>query len=109
MLNIKRLFAVTGLFVGLSAGAAMANPHVSINVGLGIPVAPVVVGYQPAPVYVAPRPVYVQPRPVYYAPRPVYVVPRPVAYYPGRDRGHWDDRRGWDNDRGHDGWNHDRR
>ncbi|KPC53667.1 hypothetical protein [Amantichitinum ursilacus] len=116
-LNAKRLLVASGLVLGLSAGASMANPHVSVSIGLGVPVAPVVVGYQPAPVYVAPRPVYVRPAPVYVAPRPIYVQPRPVAYYPPRGgyyggRPHFDDRgrNGWDHHDGHDDHrDHDRR
>jgi hypothetical protein len=62
--------------LALAAGAAHARTNVSLFIGIGAPLVPVVV--TPAPVYYAAPPptVYVRPAPVvYYAPAPVYYGP----------------------------------
>jgi len=75
MLRVAGLTIVLG---ALSVAPASASGHVSISVGIGVPVAPVVVAPPVAPVVVAP--VRVGP-PVVVAPAPYgYVAPVP---YPG--------------------------
>jgi hypothetical protein len=69
-----RQIAVAALLVAGTIGVAQAHVFVGVGVGLpAFPVAPVVaVAPVPVPVY-APPPVYVPP-PVYYAPPPAPVV-----------------------------------
>jgi hypothetical protein len=87
------------LTVGL---VSAAEAHVSVGIGLGVPVAPAypVVGYAPPPVVYAPPPpvVYAPPPPVVYAPPPVVVggyygyYGRPYwhhGYYRGYRHGRW--------------------
>lgn len=71
---------VLAAVAALSSQAALAR--VNVDIGIGVPVAPVYV--EPAPVYAAPPP------PAYYAPAPVYVAPQPVIVAPG----YYDDGRG---------------
>jgi hypothetical protein len=87
--TINQILVCAALSGGL---VGVAQAHVFVGVGVGIPVAPM---YVPPPVYVAP-PVYAAP-PVYYAPPPPRVVYAPAvavgwygrpAYYPGYYR-HW--------------------
>ncbi len=87
----------------LMAGAAVlavlavpqaASAHVSVGIGIGVPIAPVYVA--PAPVYYPPPPpVYYEPPPplVYYAPVPAYYGPPPVVVGPGWYR--WGPRYRW--------------
>ena len=99
------LVAAGGLLV--AAAPAHAGGHVSLSLGIGLPVggyayAPPAPAYYGPPqvVYTAPAPVYAAP--VYYAPRypgprwygPRYDAPR-VVYRPGPRHG-WDDHRGDD-------------
>lgn len=71
----KRIALATAMLVGCAAVAPAFAGHVSLNVGIGLPVAGVGY-YAPAPVYYAPAPVvYAPPPPVYYAPAPVYYGP----------------------------------
>lgn len=74
---VKRVALASVLLVGCAAVAPAFAGHVSLNVGIGLPV--VGVGYYaPAPVVYAPPP-----PPVYYAPAPVvYGPPAPVYYGP---------------------------
>ena len=99
MNKVSKASLLAGLMVagGLGvSGAAMAEVHIGVNVGI------------PAPVYVAPAPVYAPPPPpVVYAPPPVYAQPAIVIGWHG-DR-YYDGRRYWDRDdwyrhhgRGHD-------
>lgn len=71
MLRVAGLTALAILVSGLSVAPASASGHVSISVGIGVPVAPVVIAPPVAPVVVAPVPV----------PRPVVVAPAPYGYY----------------------------
>jgi hypothetical protein len=88
---IPQLVVATVLAVGL---VRCADAHISIGVGIGVPMFPAPVAVMPAaPVYVAP--------PVYYAPPPpppVYTAPvvgyygPPVVYpryYAGYGYGYW--------------------
>ena len=101
----------------LSTAASQAHARdvywsVGVNgpgVSIGASNAPVVVHqppvyYQPPAYYYAPPPVVVQPAPVYYQRPPAVVYGPPVVYAPPRPvviGGHWRDRPGrWD-DRGH--------
>lgn len=76
--TIKRVALATAMLIGCVAVApAFAGSHVSLNVGIGLPVV--------GPAYYAPAPavVYAPPPPVYYAPAPVvYGPPAPVYYGP---------------------------
>lgn len=72
--TIKRVALATAMLVGCAAVAPAFAGHVSLNVGIGLPV--VGAGY-----YAAPAPVvYAPPPPVYYAPAPVVYAPAPVVY-----------------------------
>jgi hypothetical protein len=70
--TVKRIALATAMLVGCAAVAPAFAGHVSLNVGIGLPV--VGVGYAPAPV------VYAPPPPVYYAPAPVVYAPAPGYY-----------------------------
>jgi len=73
--TIKRVAVAAAVLVGCATVAPAFAGHVSLNVGIGLPV----VGagyYAPAPV------VYAPPPPVYYAPAPVVYAPAPVVYGP---------------------------
>ena len=63
----------------LAAGTMFAGPHISVGIGLGVPVAP-------APVYVAPAPAYVAPAPVVVAPGPGYIWTPGYFYFSGGHR-----------------------
>lgn len=69
---VKRVALASAMLIGCAAVAPAFAGHVSLNIGVGLPV----VGgyYAPAPV------VYAPPPPVYYAPAPVYYAPAPVVY-----------------------------
>ncbi|ULU27815.1 hypothetical protein [Dyella terrae] len=69
---VKRVALASAMLIGCVAVAPAFAGHVSLNIGVGLPV----VGgyYAPAPV------VYAPPPPVYYAPAPVYYAPAPVVY-----------------------------
>jgi len=70
---VKRAALATAMLIGCAAVAPAFAGHVSLNIGVGLPV----YGggyYAPAPV------VYAPPPPVYYAPAPVYYAPAPVVY-----------------------------
>jgi len=70
---IKRAALATVMLIGCAAVAPAFAGHVSLNIGVGLPV---VGGY-----YAAPAPVvYAPPPPVVYAPAPVYYAPAPVVY-----------------------------
>ena len=98
------LVAAGGLLV--AAAPAHAGGHVSVSLGIGLPV--VGYGYAPAPTYYGPPPVvYAPPAPVYAA--PVYYAPprydgpgwygrrydAPRVVYRPAPRHGWDDRRDW--------------
>lgn len=68
--TVKRVALATAMLVGCAAVAPAFAGHVSLNVGIGLPV--VGVGYAPAPVVYAPAPVVYAPAPVVYAPAPAY-------------------------------------
>lgn len=70
---VKRVALASAMLIGCAAVAPAFAGHVSLNIGVGLPV----VGgyYAPAPVVYAPPP-----PPVYYAPAPVYYAPAPVVY-----------------------------
>jgi hypothetical protein len=69
---VKRVALASAMLIGCAAVAPAFAGHVSLNIGVGLPV----YGgyYAPAPV------VYAPPPPVYYAPAPVYYAPAPVVY-----------------------------
>jgi hypothetical protein len=75
MKGIRQVVVATALSVGL---VSVAQAHVFVGVGIGVPAMPIV-----AAVPVAPVPIYAPPpTPVYYAPPPpVYVRPVVVGYY----------------------------
>jgi hypothetical protein len=81
----------TSIFAGAIAigalgmsGAAMAQVHLGINIGV------------PAPVYVAPQPVYAPPPPpVVYAPPPPVYAAAPVLVIGWHGDRYWDGRRYW--------------
>lgn len=77
-----RIVAGVLAIAALSAtGAARADVHVGVNVGI------------PAPVYVAPTPVYAPPPPpVVYQPAPMYAPPVFIGWHGNR---YWDGRRYW--------------
>ena len=54
--TVKRIALATAMLVGCAAVAPAFAGHVSLNVGIGLPV--VGVGYAPAPVVYAPAPGY---------------------------------------------------
>ncbi|HET6551987.1 MAG TPA: hypothetical protein VFG49_00470 [Dyella sp.] len=91
--TIKRIALASVVLIGSAAVApAFAGSHVSLNVGIGLPVvgpayyAPAPVVYAPAPVVYAPAPVvYGPPAPVYYGPAvgAAVVVGRPGYYHHG--------------------------
>lgn len=76
--TVKRVALATAMLIGCVAVApAFAGSHVSLNVGIGLPVVGPAYYAPPPPVYYAPPP------PVYYAPAPVvYGPPAPVYYGP---------------------------
>ncbi|PXV54150.1 hypothetical protein SAMN04487785_11472 [Dyella jiangningensis] len=71
---VKRVALASALLIGCAAVAPAFAGHVSLNIGVGLPVYG---GYYaaPAPVVYAPPP-----PPVYYAPAPVVYAPAPVVY-----------------------------
>ena len=73
--TVKRIALATAMLVGCAAVAPAFAGHVSLNVGIGLPVAGV--GY-----YAAPAPVVYAPAPVVYAPAPVVYAPAPAYYGP---------------------------
>jgi hypothetical protein len=83
MKGIRQVVVAAVLSVGL---VSVAEAHVFVGVGIGLPVMPVMPMVAAVPV--APMPVYAPPpAPVYYAPPPpVYVPPVVVGYY-GHPRG----------------------
>lgn len=108
-LQVMKMIRRNALWIAGAAALAvlavpqMASAHVSVGIGLGVPVAPVYVA--PAPVYYPPPPpVYYPPPPppAYYAPAPVYYGPpaygpAPVVVGPGWYR--WGPRYRWYNGR----------
>ncbi|QNK02065.1 hypothetical protein [Dyella telluris] len=70
---IKRAALASVMLIGCAAVAPAFAGHVSLNIGVGLPV----VGgyYAPAPVVYAPAPVVYAP-----PPPPVYYAPAPVVY-----------------------------
>ena len=71
---VKRVALASAMLIGCAAVAPAFAGHVSLNIGVGLPV----YGggyYAPAPVVYAPPP-----PPVYYAPAPVVYAPAPVVY-----------------------------
>ena len=93
------LAAAGGLMV--ATAPAHAGGHVSLSIGLGVPIGGVV-GYAPPPVYYAPPVQYYDPPPVVYAP-PVIYAPQPRYYAPpvvyGPAPAYYGARVGW-----RDGW-----
>lgn len=80
--TLAKTFAALALSAGAlgATSAAHAGGHVSLAIGVGVPLAsPVYV--QPAPVYVQPAPAYSQPQVVYTQPQVVYSQPQ-VVYAP---------------------------
>ena len=74
--TVKRIGLATAMLIGCAAVAPAFAGHVSLNVGIGLPVAGVGYYAPPPPVVYAPAPVvYAPPPPVYYAPAPVYYGP----------------------------------
>lgn len=73
--TVKRVAVAAAMLIGCVAVApAFAGSHVSLNVGIGLPVV--------GPAYYAPAPVvYAPPPPVVYAPAPVVYGPPPPVYY----------------------------
>lgn len=82
MKGIRHIAVAAVLGVGL---VSAAQAHVFVDVGVGLPVAPVAAVVPAVPV--APLPVYAPPPPMYYAPAPVYVPPPVVVGYWGHP--HW--------------------
>jgi hypothetical protein len=73
--TVKRVALATAMLIGCATVApAFAGSHVSLNIGVGLPV--VGAGYY------APAPVVYAPAPVVYAPAPVVYAPAPVVYGP---------------------------
>lgn len=95
--RITSCFAA-GLVLAAS-GAAMADVHVGVNIGV------------PGPAYVVPAPVYVAPAPVYAPPPPAVVyAPAPAIIIGWHGDRYWDGRRYWARDdwyRHHGGPGHD--
>jgi hypothetical protein len=93
MNKVSKISLLAGVIAAGSlgvSGAAFAQVHIGVNIGV------------PAPVYVAPQPVYAPPPPpvVYAPPPPVYAAPAIVIGWHG-DR-YYDGHRYWD----HDEWMH---
>jgi len=83
MIRRNVLWIAGAAVLAVLAVPQMASAHVSVGIGLGVPVAPVYVA--PAPVYYPPPPpaYYPPPPPAYYAPpAPVYYGPPAYGYGP---------------------------
>jgi len=78
MKGIRQVVVAAALSVGL---VSVAQAHVFVGVGIGVPAMPIMPIVAAVPV--APVPIYAPPpAPVYYAPPPpVYVPPVVVGYY----------------------------
>jgi hypothetical protein len=72
---VKRVALASVVLLGCAAVAPAFAGHVSLNIGVGLPVYGGGYYAAPAPVVYAPPP-----PPVYYAPAPVVYAPAPVVY-----------------------------
>jgi hypothetical protein len=97
------LAGAIGLGAFAASGAAMAQVHIGVNLGV------------PAPVYVAPQPVYAPPPPpvVYAPPPPPVYAAAPVLVIGWHGDRYWDGHRYWNRDdyyryhgHGHDHYHH---
>ena len=92
MKTVHSIIITATLAAGLLV-PAVSQAHVSVSIGVGLPVVPVVTApvYAAPPVVVAPAPVVVEPAPVIYEdPR---FVPAPPRYY--HHYGEWHDGPHW--------------
>ena len=71
---MQKALPICLLAAGVALTSGLAEAHVDVGIGIGLP----------GPAFVVPPPpVYYAPPPVYYEPAPVYVKPPPVVVAPG--------------------------